>query len=107
MQHTIKSCGLQQHIDQATHYLGHTLDILITRDTSNIVTACEVRDVGLCDNVGEERQNGVGVWREVATSLNFEGGNLNPPDFKKKNVLIDYILYKRLLQTLSPYDNNV
>ena len=44
MQQTIESCGLQQHIDQATHYLGHTLDILITRDTSNIVAACEVRD---------------------------------------------------------------
>ena len=52
MQQTIESCGLQQHIDQATHYLGHTLDILITRDTSNIVAACEVRDIGLCDNVG-------------------------------------------------------
>ena len=44
MQQTIESCGLQQHIDQA-------IDILITRDTSNIVAACEVRDVGLCDNV--------------------------------------------------------
>ena len=52
MKRTIESCGLQQHIDQATHYLGHTLDILITRDTSNIVAACEVRDVGLCNNVG-------------------------------------------------------
>ena len=48
----IESCGLQQHIDQATHYRGHTLDILITTDTSNVVAACEVRDVGLCDNVG-------------------------------------------------------
>ena len=46
MQQTIQSCGLQQDIDQATHYLGHTLNILITRDTSNIVAACEVRDMG-------------------------------------------------------------
>ena len=51
LKQTIESCGLQQHIDQETHYLRHTLDILITRDTSNTVAACEVRDVGLCDNV--------------------------------------------------------
>lgn len=34
---TIKACGLQ-HIHEPTHALGHTLDVVISRDTSYIVS---------------------------------------------------------------------
>ena len=44
--------GLKQHVNEPTHILGHTLDILITRDTSNVVCNVEVVDIGLSDNDG-------------------------------------------------------
>ena len=33
----LQSPGLIQHVHGATHYLGHTLDLIITRDTDNII----------------------------------------------------------------------
>ena len=44
--------GLKQHVNEPTHILGHTLDILITRDTSDVVCNVEVVDIGLSDNDG-------------------------------------------------------
>ena len=44
--------GLKQHVNDPTHILGHTLDILITRDTSDVVSNVEVLDIGLSDNDG-------------------------------------------------------
>ena len=49
---TLQSCGLQQHINQPTHHHGHTLDVLITRDTSAIIGNVDVEDIGLCDDKG-------------------------------------------------------
>ena len=42
----------KQHIHEPTHYLGHTLDVLITRNTSDIVSKVTVIDIGLCNNDG-------------------------------------------------------
>ena len=39
--------GFKQHVHESTHYLGHTLDVLITRDTSDIVANVTVTDIGL------------------------------------------------------------
>ena len=50
---TLKSCGLKQHVQEATHIHGHTLDVIITGDTSSIVTGVEVTDPGLCDHLGK------------------------------------------------------
>ncbi len=49
---TLESCGLQQHVKGATHYIGHTLDVLISRDTSKLISKTKVIDIGLCDNQG-------------------------------------------------------
>ena len=43
-------CGLQQHVCESTHFHGHTLDVVITRDTSRIVSDVVVTDPGLCDH---------------------------------------------------------
>ena len=48
----LKSSGLQQHAVGPTHYLGHTLDILISRDNSDIIYDVVIKDIGLCDNDG-------------------------------------------------------
>ncbi|XP_062582897.1 uncharacterized protein LOC134244661 [Saccostrea cucullata] len=45
--------GLKQHISDATHRLGHTLDVLITREDSSILKGIPfVADPGICDNNG-------------------------------------------------------
>ena len=35
-----------------THYLGHTLDVVISRDTSDVVFNVKVTDIGLCGDKG-------------------------------------------------------
>ena len=48
----LESNGFKQHVHEPTHYLGHTLDVLITRDTSDIVANVTVTDIGLCNDDG-------------------------------------------------------
>ena len=50
--HILESSGLQQHIHEPTHHLGHTLDVIISRDTSSILIDVEVVDIGLCNENG-------------------------------------------------------
>ena len=52
MMQTLHSYGLKQYIHEATHYCGHTLDVLIHRDCSTLLSAIDVKDIGLCDNKG-------------------------------------------------------
>ena len=49
----LQSCGMLQHVKGPTHALGHTLDVIITRDTDNIVSNIEVIDPGLSDGTGK------------------------------------------------------
>ena len=46
-------CGLLQHVHEPTHYLGHTLDIFVTRDSTTLIKSIKVVDPMLCneDNV--------------------------------------------------------
>ena len=52
---SISSCGLQQHVHEPTHVLGHrhTFDVVISRDFSVIVSYIVVSDPGLCDHTGK------------------------------------------------------
>ena len=52
MMQTLHSYGLKQHIHEATHYCGHTLDVLINRDCSTLLSAIDVKGIGLCDDKG-------------------------------------------------------
>ena len=38
----LNSFGLDQHVNGATHFRGHTLDLVISRATDNLVHSCEV-----------------------------------------------------------------
>ena len=50
---TLNTCGLRQHVHEPTHVLGHTLDVVISRDGSNVVSGISVTDSGLCDHAGK------------------------------------------------------
>ena len=50
---SLESHGLQQHIQVPTHHHGHTLDVLISRDTSTLLTDIEVVDINLCNDNGD------------------------------------------------------
>ena len=50
---TLKACGLQQHVHEPTHVLGHTLDLVINRDTSQTVSNIVVSDPALVDHAGK------------------------------------------------------
>ena len=54
---TLASCGLQQHVREPTHIHGHTLDVLITRDCSSIISDIDVSDPGLCDFSGKKTKD--------------------------------------------------
>lgn len=49
---SLNAHGLTQHVHEPTHIHGHTLDVVITRDTSNIISHTVVTDPGLCDHLG-------------------------------------------------------
>jgi hypothetical protein len=57
----LDACGLQQHVCEPTHVRGHTLDVVITRDTSSIVSDVEVTDPGLCDHLGRMSRDHIAV----------------------------------------------
>lgn len=43
--------GLMQHVKGATHVHGHTLDLIITRNSSHILRSVPtIQDPALCDN---------------------------------------------------------
>ena len=44
--------GLKQHVTTPTHVKGHILDVLLTRDTSDIIRDVAVTDPGLSDKDG-------------------------------------------------------
>lgn len=49
----LESLGMKQHVQGPTHVAGHTLDVVITGDTDNIVSSIEVMDPGLSDSDGK------------------------------------------------------
>ena len=50
---SLEATGLQQHIQEPTHYIGHTLDVLISRDDSTMLSNISVVDIGLCNKEGK------------------------------------------------------
>ena len=49
----LENCNLVQHIKESTHYCRHTLDVLIGRDESTLISGYDVRDIELSDNNGD------------------------------------------------------
>ena len=48
----LATCGLVQHVNEPTHQKGHTLDVVITKDSNDIISKLEVTDPVLCDKAG-------------------------------------------------------
>jgi len=48
----LQSFGMRQHVNEPTHTAGHTLDVVITRDTDDTVTDIVVSDPGFPDCSG-------------------------------------------------------
>ena len=46
----LQANGLQQHVKNPTHYLGLMLDVVISRDTSDVVCNVKVTDNGRSDD---------------------------------------------------------
>ena len=53
---------MRQHVSEPTHVGGHTLDVVITRDTDNTVSDIEVTDPGLSDNTGKASRDHFAVF---------------------------------------------
>ena len=49
---SLATCGLVQHVNEPTHQKGHTLDVVITKDSNDIISKLEVTDPVLCDKAG-------------------------------------------------------
>ena len=54
LHHTVE-CIHGQHIQVPTHHHGHTLDVLMSRDTSTLLTDIEVEDINICNDDGDQR----------------------------------------------------
>ena len=50
---SLKEFGLKQHVEEPTHIAGNTLDILITRSNSNLITELSVVDPGFVNDNGQ------------------------------------------------------
>ena len=50
---TLESSGMRQLVNEPTHVCGHTLGVVITKDTDTIVTDVAVTDQALSDNTGK------------------------------------------------------
>ena len=46
---SLATCGLVQHVNEPTHQKGHTLDVVITKDSNAIISKLEFTDPVLCD----------------------------------------------------------
>ena len=46
----LDSFGLKQHVMDATHIHGHTLDLVITKSNDSILKSCSIRVPGLSDH---------------------------------------------------------
>ncbi|PIK53461.1 hypothetical protein BSL78_09647 [Apostichopus japonicus] len=49
----LKACGFQQHVREPTHIHGHTLAVVISRDTNDVVSDATFTDPVLCDQLGK------------------------------------------------------
>ncbi len=50
---TVEAAGLTQHVSGATHKKGHTLDVVLSCESDNILHNVNVTDPGFCNNVGD------------------------------------------------------
>ena len=94
----LQSCGMQQHVHEATHVRCHTLDVVITRGNSCFVSDINVTDPGICDSTGNVSRDHFAVAFKACASkpapvrktVSFEKlGYINATSFKQDIVKSD------------------
>ena len=103
----LESCGMRQHVSEPTHVGGHTLDVVITRDTDNMVSDIEVTDPGLSDNTGKASRDHFAVFfntrafkpAPVMKTVSFRKLHSINVDAFKNNILTSDILKSSLQST--------
>jgi exonuclease III len=65
MNDLLQEYGFHQHVQTQTHVKGHILDVVITRDTSNILQQIEVADPYLCNNSNEIVHDHFAVFAKI------------------------------------------
>jgi hypothetical protein len=78
----LDSCGMMQYVNEPTHVRGHTLDVIITRDNTNLVSDITVLDPGLCDDKGNIKRDHFAVSFKA---------NASKPSLERK-----YVTYRKL-----------
>ena len=66
----LEATGLQQHIQEPTHYMGHTLDVFISRDNSTLLSNISVADIGLCNKEGNLTRNHYAIVFSINRQIN-------------------------------------
>ncbi|XP_060568235.1 uncharacterized protein LOC132726859 [Ruditapes philippinarum] len=81
----LDACGMHQHVQEPTHVAGHTLDVVISRETDNIVSNIEVVDPGLSDSSGNILRDHFAVTFDVKASKPAPS-NSTKPNMKKRKL---------------------
>lgn len=100
---TLSEYGLTQHVKTSTHVSSHILDVVITRDCTNILKIPpKVNDTFICDSKGVSYSDHKGIntvlciskppkQRKTVTSRNFKNMNIdnfkNDLNYPSENVL--------------------
>ena len=70
LQNLLSEFGLTQHIKEPTHILGHTLDVLISRNHCSTVTEIAVKDLCLITDQGNSIQDHFAItWNLVGNRI--------------------------------------
>jgi hypothetical protein len=89
---------MQQHVTTSTHFAGHILDVIITRDTDDTVSNIVITDLGLPDNNGKTSRDHFAIVRDITSSTILQLAS-NIPDIDK---LVD-VYYSELESILDKH----
>ena len=93
---SLEECGFCQHVQEPTHVHGHILDVLISRNTSTVISNVAVMDPGLSGNDGKLTRDHFAVTFNVSIKkpshigkhVSFRCiGNINEDEFRKDIIL--------------------
>ncbi|KAH3782473.1 hypothetical protein DPMN_160387 [Dreissena polymorpha] len=59
---------MKQHVTEPAHVLGHTLDVVITRESANTISNIEITDPGFSDNTGKASRDHFAVLFQAVSA---------------------------------------
>ncbi len=100
----LETFGMKQHVQGPTHVAGHTLDVIITKDTDNIVSNVEVLDPGLSDSSGKISRDHYAI---IFNTLSEKPARIQKKVSFRKLRSIDINLFKEDVKSLEILNSNV